>query len=155
MVFSFCWLVKKTTAANCRINTFICNLIAICSFVHVFIVYSIPAWNRAIYKPVTSLVARQPHERHPWTTWMLQNLTLVIWKGREKKCKKKIHEPASYRRGERQLPLCETSTVAMGVLYLPSQPGRSSLSDTWTGSPRRGRGRREARGVAKGLVMAG
>lgn len=55
------------------------------------------------------------------------------------------------------MPLWDASIVAMGVLYLPSQPGGSSLSGTWAGSPRRGwgRGRREARGVAKGLVMAG
>lgn len=66
--------------------------------------------------------------------------------------KKKIPVPESYRRGEIQLPLCDTS---IALLYLPSQPGGSSLSDTWTGSPRRGRGRREARGVAEGLVMAG
>lgn len=56
-----------------------------------------------------------------------------------------------------QLPLCDAPIVAVGVLYLPSQPGGSSLSSTWTGSPRWGRGHRrgKARGIAKGLVMAG
>lgn len=58
---------------------------------------------------------------------------------------------------EIQLPLCDAPIVAIGVLYLPSQSGGSSLSGTWTGSPRRGwgHGRREARGVAEGLVVAG
>lgn len=68
----FLQLVSKKIAANCRINTFICFLIAICSLVHVFIVYSIPAWNRALYKPVTSFVARQP----PWEA-SLDNLNVT------------------------------------------------------------------------------
>lgn len=91
ITFSFCWLVKKTSA-NCRINTFICYLIAICSFAHVFIVYLIPAWNRALYKPVTSLVARQP----PWEA-SLDNLNVtdsevcnLKGEGKKKKSKKKI-----------------------------------------------------------------
>lgn len=82
---------------------------------------------------------------------MLQNLRNVILRGI------KQASELEERRGEIQLPPCGAAMVAMGVVYLPSQPGGSSLSGTWTGSPRRGRGggRREARGVAKGVVMAG
>lgn len=36
-----------------------------------------------------SSVAKQPHEKHPWTTWMLQSLTLAIWRWEKKKKKKK------------------------------------------------------------------
>lgn len=48
------------------------------------------------------------------------------------------------------VPVCCEGGVAAGSRYLPSQPGGSSLTGTWTGSPRRGSGRREARGVVAG-----
>lgn len=39
--------------------------------------------------------------------------------------------------------------------YLPRQPGGSSLTGTWTGSPRRGARCGKARGVSEGHLVAG
>lgn len=78
-------LVKNSE--NCRINTFICYLI--CSTAHVFIVYSIPALNRALHKPVTSLVARQPPSEASLVNLNVTESEVCNLKG-EKKSKQKI-----------------------------------------------------------------
>lgn len=51
--------------------------------------------------------------------------------------------------------VCCEGRMAAGRWYLPSQPGGSSVAGTWTGSPRRGGGGGEARGVSEGHVVAG